>query len=90
VDSKDFLLLAALHENARQSYQSLGKIVSLSAPAVHDRLKRLEKIGVLRGFWLTPDPAILGREDLLAFFQEEWDRAGMLKALSAPDVAWVA
>jgi len=37
VDSKDFQLLAALHENARQSFRALGSRVSLSAPAVRDR-----------------------------------------------------
>jgi AsnC-type helix-turn-helix domain len=41
-------LLIALDENARQSYQSLGRRVSLSAPAVRDRLNRLRSKGIGR------------------------------------------
>ena len=41
MDAKDFRLLVALHEDARASYRSLGRRVSLTAPAVRDRLARL-------------------------------------------------
>jgi len=49
MDSKDFRLLGALYQNGRQSYQSLGRQVSLSAPAVRERMKRLESVGKLHG-----------------------------------------
>lgn len=90
MDSKDFRLLVALHEDARASYRSLGRRVSLTAPAVRDRLRRLSEKGILQGFWMTPDPGLLGREDLLVFFHGEWTRADAERALIAPDVAWVA
>jgi DNA-binding Lrp family transcriptional regulator len=32
MDEKDFRLLAAVHKDARQSYQSIARGVSLSAP----------------------------------------------------------
>ncbi len=89
VDSKDFRLLVALHENARQSYRSLGKSVSLSAPAVRDRLKTLEKKGVLQGYWCYPDPSIFGREDVMVFFKDTTKRE-VDRTLSARDVAFVA
>ena len=90
MDSKDFRLLVALYENARQSYRSLGQRVSLSAPAVRDRLKRLEDRGILQGYWLYPDPAIFNRNDLMVFYKGDWKRQEALKALSVDDVVFVA
>lgn len=90
MDIRDFRLIAALHENARQSYRSLGRHISLSSPAVRDRLWRLQRCGILNGFWLSIDPSIFGRDDLLVFFRGEWTRKEALRALTAPEVAWVA
>jgi DNA-binding Lrp family transcriptional regulator len=90
VDSKDFRLLVALHENGRRSYRSLGQRVSLSAPAVRDRLKRLEDRGILQGYWLYVDPFIFDRDDLMVFYKGDWKREDAVKALSADDVAFVA
>src|SRR5207247_6442450 len=88
-DLKDFRLPVALHENARQSYRSLGKRVSLSAPAVRDRLKRLEDRGILQGYWLYVDPGVFDREDLMPFYKGDWKREDAIKALAADDVAFV-
>lgn len=90
MDSKDFRLLVALHQDARQSLQSLGRIVSLSAPAVRERLHHLEERGILQDFWLTPDPSLVGRGDLLVFFNGEWKHEHAEKLLKLRDVAWVA
>jgi len=90
VDAKDFRLLVALDEDARQSFQALGRKVSLSAPAVRDRIRRLEQRGIVQGYWVSIVPAIFGRQDLLVSFDGEWSREEAVKALGAPDVAWVA
>jgi len=90
VDSKDFRLLVALHENARLSYRSLGQRVSLSAPAVRERLNRLEARGILQGYWLYIDPNALDLEDLMVFYRGDWEREDALKALDVEDVAFVA
>lgn len=90
MDAKDFRLLVALHEDARRSLQALGRQVGLSAPSVRERLKRLESLGILQGFWLSVDPAVFGRDDLLVFFGGDWSRDDATKVLDAPDVAWVA
>ena len=90
MDAKDFRLLVALDEDARQSFQALGRKVSLSAPAVRDRIRRLEERGIVQGYWVSIVPAIFGRQDLLVSFDRELNRDEALKALSAPDVAWVA
>jgi DNA-binding Lrp family transcriptional regulator len=90
VDSKDFQLLVGLYANARQSYQSLGRRVSLSAPAVRDRLNRLRNKGILQGFMLVIDSSVFDRDDLLLFFDGEYSRKTALAAFTAPDVSWVA
>lgn len=89
MDSKDFRLLVALYENARQSYRILGQRVSLSAPAVRDRLKRLEDRGILQGYWLYPDPVIFNRNDLMIFYKGDWNQEDALRALSVNDVVFV-
>lgn len=90
MDSKDFQLLVALCNNGRQSYQSLGRQVFLSAPAVRDRLKRLKEKGILQGFMLVINPSVFGRIGLLLFFAGNFERKALRVALAAPDVAWVA
>jgi DNA-binding Lrp family transcriptional regulator len=89
VDSKDFQLLVALYNNARQSYASLGRRVSLSAHSVRDRLNRLKSKGILQGFMLSIDSSVFDRDDLLLFFDGEYSRKTVLKAFAAPDVSWV-
>jgi DNA-binding Lrp family transcriptional regulator len=90
VDSKDFQLLVGLYRNARQSYQSLGRRVSLSAPAVRDRLNRLRRKGILQGFMLVIDSSIFDRDDLLLFFHGNFSRKSALAAFAAPEISWVA
>jgi Lrp/AsnC family leucine-responsive transcriptional regulator len=60
VDQVDRALLAALRANARATYAELARAVSLSAPAVHDRVRRLESLGVLTGYHAAVEPAALG------------------------------
>ena len=90
MDSKDFRLLAELNEDARQSLHALGRRVALSAPAVRERLRRLEVGGILQGYWVSIDPAVFGRKDVLVSFDGEWTRSDAVRVLDAPDVAWVA
>ena len=90
VESKDFQLLLGLYGNAHQSYQSLGRRVSLSAPAVRDRLNRLRSKGILQGFILVIDSSVFDRDDLLLFFHGNFSRKSVLAAFAAPDVSWVA
>lgn len=45
-------ILLALQGNARLSYAELGKKVHLSAPAVAERIRKLENAGVITGYSL--------------------------------------
>jgi Lrp/AsnC family leucine-responsive transcriptional regulator len=54
------MVLALLKEDARRKYSELGEIVHLSAPAVHERVKKLERAGVIRKYTIEVDPKTLG------------------------------
>lgn len=66
LDVIDRKILGALAEDASQSYAQLSKIVNLSAPAVHDRVKKLKREGVIKGTVAILDGCKLGRT-LLTF-----------------------
>lgn len=59
-DDVDLRLLSELQEDARISSAELGRRVGLSAPAVADRVRRLEDEGVIRGYRAEVDPRKLG------------------------------
>jgi Lrp/AsnC family leucine-responsive transcriptional regulator len=59
-DSTDTRLLAELQGDARLSHAELGRRVSLSPPAVADRLRRLERDGVITGYRAEVDPNAIG------------------------------
>jgi len=53
-------MLAELQANARLTNAELGRRVGLSAPAVSERLQRLEQQGVIRGYHADVDPRAVG------------------------------
>lgn len=59
-DSTDWQLLEALQQDARLGYAELGRKVRLSAPAVAERVKRLEEAGVIVGYRAVIEPKRLG------------------------------
>lgn len=56
MDAIDRQLLDLLRRSARLSYAELARKVGLSAPAVHERVGKLESSGVLRGYHADVDP----------------------------------
>ena len=60
MDQVDRTLLEALRANARVSYAELSRAVGLSAPAVQERVRRLEAAGVITGYHAAVAPASLG------------------------------
>jgi len=49
LDDRDRKLLTLLADDATPSYAELGKQLNLSAPAVHERVKRLKRDGLIKG-----------------------------------------
>jgi Lrp/AsnC family leucine-responsive transcriptional regulator len=66
LDESDLLLLEALQANARSTFAELGVLVGLRPPAVHERVKRLEARGYIRGYAARVDARKVGLE-LTAF-----------------------
>jgi Lrp/AsnC family transcriptional regulator, leucine-responsive regulatory protein len=53
-------LLQELQRDARVSIAELGRRISLSPPAVAERLQRLERAGVITGYRADVDPRAIG------------------------------
>jgi Lrp/AsnC family leucine-responsive transcriptional regulator len=60
LDDTGVRLVAELQADARTSLAELGRRVGLSAPAVAERLRRLEAEGVVTGYRAEIDPRKLG------------------------------
>ena len=68
LDSTDWRILDELQRDGRLSYNQLARRVNLSAPAVAERVRRLEESGVIAGYQAQVDPAKAGFP-LTAFIQ---------------------
>lgn len=66
LDDVDAKLLRILYEEARTSIADLARALSMSAPSVSERLKRLKESGVIERFTVEFDPTLIGYE--LAFY----------------------
>jgi len=76
MDDIDLELLSALQEDARATYAELGRKVGLSAPAVAERVRRLEASGIISGYHAQVDLKKAGY-GIVAF----------VRLTSAPDLA---
>ncbi|MBX3082295.1 MAG: Lrp/AsnC family transcriptional regulator [Anaerolineae bacterium] len=61
LDDTDWKLLQALEEDARQSFTALGERIGLSRPAVAERIRRLEELGIIAGYHAEIDLSKLGQ-----------------------------
>ncbi|MDQ3738931.1 MAG: Lrp/AsnC family transcriptional regulator [Actinomycetota bacterium] len=68
LDDVDWRLLAELQGDGRLSFNELARRVHLSPPAVAERVRRLEREGVITGYAARVDAAGAG-QPLLAFIQ---------------------
>lgn len=66
LDEVDRKLLGLLAADSSRSYAELGEILHLSAPAIHDRVKRLKRDGVIKATVAKIDGCKVGRT-LLTF-----------------------
>lgn len=89
LDALDRKILGALSVDATRSYADLGREVGLSAPAVHERVKRLRSTGVIKRTRAELHGPALGK-DFLAFVHVEaagWGKTeGFLELAELPEV----
>ena len=60
LDDVDRRLLAILHDDARISNSALADAVGIAPSTCHGRVRRLQELGVIRGFHADIDPAAIG------------------------------
>lgn len=60
LDKTDYKLIELLKENSKASYAEISKKVSLSPSSVRERINKLEDLGVIKGYSLEIDQAMLG------------------------------
>jgi Lrp/AsnC family leucine-responsive transcriptional regulator len=60
MDDRDRQILAALQENARATLGEIAEAVRLSPSSVHDRVRKLEQAGVIRGYRAQVDAEAVG------------------------------
>ena len=61
LDDVDWRLLDLLQADARLSFKELGRRINLSAPAVAERVRRLEETGVITGYRAQVDARRVGQ-----------------------------
>jgi Lrp/AsnC family leucine-responsive transcriptional regulator len=60
LDEQDLKILQQLSQDAKTSYVQLGQLVGLTGPAVHGRVRKMEKAGVIRRYGIEVDYEVIG------------------------------
>ncbi|MFB9057745.1 Lrp/AsnC family transcriptional regulator [Mariniflexile ostreae] len=60
MDSLNRKILKCLQENARQSNAEIGRQVGITSPAVSERIKKMEDLGVIEGYKAMVSPFEMG------------------------------
>jgi Lrp/AsnC family leucine-responsive transcriptional regulator len=90
LDQTDWRIIAELQRDARQSYNQLAGRIAMSAPALAERIRRLEQAGVITGYQALIDTDAVGLP-LTAFVQMRCTPGRcLLKTTSADDFPEVA
>jgi Lrp/AsnC family leucine-responsive transcriptional regulator len=66
LSTNDARILEILQRDGRRPYADLGAEVGMSGPSAHERVKKLEARGAIRGYAAIVDPAAVGL-GILAF-----------------------
>jgi DNA-binding Lrp family transcriptional regulator len=60
IDDVDRRILTALHRDARMPNNALADLVGIAPSTCHGRVRRLQELGVIRGFYADIDPSAIG------------------------------
>lgn len=74
IDGIDKIILRSLMQDARKPILEIARKVGISGAAIHQRLRKLEKSGLLAGSKVIIDPKVLGYRTM-AFVGVYLDRA---------------
>ena len=74
MDGRDRQILRLLQNDARISNVDLARELGVAPSAIHERLRKLERRGVIRGYHARLAPELLGAELLAFVFVQADDR----------------
>lgn len=60
LDQKDKIILKILQENARTSNAEIARHMGMTASAIYERVKKLEKAGIVKHYEARLEPSVLG------------------------------
>jgi Lrp/AsnC family leucine-responsive transcriptional regulator len=60
LDDRDLAIISALQDDARATFADVAARVGLSPSSVHERVRKLEQQGVIRGYRAVVDPGAIG------------------------------
>lgn len=92
MDRMDHDILEYLTLNGRATHEEIGRKLNLSRPAVHQRVKKLEQSGILKGYRADINWSAMGMDvDALIFIKSNGPRfhemVSQVKAISIPDMS---
>ena len=73
MDAIDYKILHCLKENARQKASAIGEEINLSVSAVLERIRKMEKCGLIEGYTVVLDQKQLGND--MTALMEKWRKA---------------
>ena len=82
IDNTDLKILSLLSKNAKTPYTEIAKKVFVSGGTVHVRMKKLEKLGIVKGNKLVIDYSKLGYSITI---YARYDRPGGLLIYGIPN-----
>ncbi len=62
IDDLSLKILSLLQKNSRLSNSEIGRKIGLSPPAVNERIKKMEKAGIIKGYTVEIDHKKMGFE----------------------------
>ena len=66
IDEKDVRILDALRDNSKMTTQQISRKLMIPVTTVHNRIKKMERMGVITGYTARVDYKKLGK-DILAY-----------------------
>ncbi len=60
MDALNWKILKCLQANARQSNAEIGRVVGISSPAISERIKKMEDVGIINGYKTMVSPYEVG------------------------------
>jgi len=66
LDATDYEILESLQEDSRQTYTAIGKRLGIAHSTVYDRVKRMEKYGIIKRYTAVIDAEQVGGKIITA------------------------